>query len=429
MPKKTKLLQSGAVNLLLVMFMVVVATIIIATIQSRLLLSIFRSRSQSDVLIASYDAESAVNDVLARVLGNYPGVLPINIPYNPPLQSGLTLGDGTIVSMTATQSGTTQTIDVTARRPYGVSQIQGVRTLSAAGSSGKADIILMLDCSGSMGTDAIYGDSSSGTRFEAERRAALEVVDSLNKPENVGNVRIGVIYFGGYSAWLTDASGDLTPTDDYNRLHAAIESGLSGRGPGVSPLCGPLLALHAAFASGTDLGAPLVMAYQYMTTVADSTIHKIGILITDGAPNARIVYPQCPVSVDCRYLSNAATCVPKAIDFLRCTLADTRTPFSGLGVPGNGVRDPSVDLYAAMTIQTPDAQCTDFTQYNSRGALCGETTWQVQQTFDAFNQFLTHTPEHFYNNSNANLIASNLQIILQQISTTVGSITIRRIVP
>lgn len=336
-------MKKGAVSLVLVLVMSVILVFLIAGWQSRLLLSMHRTRALSDILVLSYHAESRIYDLAARFIGGFGGA------FTFPFETRETLADGTELTTTGSQEGRVQSLSVLARRLFGATRLEMVREdLSTADRFFEdMEVVMSLDCTASMGEPAC--DTCGSTRMDEQKRAVTNFLDTLETIEGHEMVKIGISVFALRADWLyTSYAADGTPTGTAIRPNAAltldqvrdaVRSGFGSSGEGESPACKKLLTY-------TSVGSGVTFMHDYLASTADEGALQIEVLVTDGEPNQRIPHPGCPVNVFCpadgNYCfptgsngaqtgwrcpagSGTTTCTPYARDFLSCALADTNT--------------------------------------------------------------------------------------------------------
>jgi hypothetical protein len=396
--------QKGFTNLLLVMFLAVLAVFIVATIQSRILLSIYRNRSQSDTIISTYHAESEIFDALAHIFGGY------TITLNPPDR---TLSDGTTLHITGQQVGDIQTIDVTAKLPYAVTKIEAIRNSSTTTTTGKADIILSLDCTGSM-VENTACPSCIQTRLWEEKLASQHLVDLL-RTAGV-DVRFGLSVFGLNPAWAkTSTNQVITPENNVSldEIWQTIEHGFilntNGSYDGSTamadmPLCQEVL-------QSTNIGSAFGFSHDYFAAHTDPTRKQVEIVISDGVPNASLPYSPCPGSMICPpYATSQACsqfggcitpyshytesfCIPYGRSLLSCALA---TPDKG------GVRNSNIDAYMITVLDGVNP--------------IDENIFQSYAT-------------KYYNSGDARDLSGFIDQVFGELTTTLNSLIIKRVIP
>lgn len=404
--------QQGAFNLILVLFMAVVAAFIIATIESRLLLSIYRTKSFSDNILANYDAESVLYDLLARIKGDYD----INVnDYN----------SSTIQVVESSDAGN-QIFSITATRPFSVFKIEAVKTNESVVTPGKADIIMSLDCTGSMVLNKAC-PSCIETRLYYLRESAISFIDQLIGARDDGaDVRLGLVGFGLNAAWvrtLNDTGPQITPTSGVSleEIRTTIQNGYDLKPDGSwsagtnvemvdMPLCrrdSPISITEDVLQS-TSIGSALVFSHDYFSVNTELDRKQIEIVITDGDPNARIPYPACPASLVCVPNDKAYACKPPigfsslapytcstsydsdaeclqpGRNFMQCALA---TSDAAPAPPIPGIRNPEVDAYLVTVQETVNATVENIlSTYSTQYLKLANST----QLFSAVDQIFTN---------------------------------------
>ncbi len=443
--KKINIKNQGIVTLIYVMFIAVLATFVLAIGGSRVLLSITRNRSASDIAVSTYASESYLNNLLKKST-----------------QGTLTSSDygtktvGDITYDTKNTGGSTDTLSVSARRGFAVSKLQAVQSNTTNKPS--VEIFLSLDCTSSM--DQAASPGSSQTRFDAQKAAAISFIDGV-KNSTEANFKLGVGVYG------VDGSVLIAPTTDFEFAKNKINSEF-GSTWATSSACRKLI-------DSTSVGTGFTLAQDYFDSNAsnDSAKH-VEIVITDGVSNSRIPYAKCapkvtkwgypdkinpttdgfcpayPISAtgqdycqsnpygwDCflkeweypdyktnntgapYYYNNNAyyACSSAAMQFLACTVADTTKTFPASqfdsqnydGRSGNftGIRNPSTDAYSVTVFDQRDV-----------------FTCQVQKVLNDYG-----TPGGYFNATNASELPSILNKILEDIKNRISSVVISRVVP
>lgn len=379
--------QKGAITAIFLAVVVLVLTLILAATQSQLLLSVRRSQSAADILIATYDAESEVNDIMAKLIGGY--LKDANMP-----RFIKNIGDVRL-EIEGQDLGETQILTVTAFRGFAVGKVQAVRRIASTAEVNSVDLTLMLDCTSSMNaTDAQAGctESACPTRFDALRQAAVNFVNALDASADSEKFNLGVGIFGRSAAWLQYNGTDITHSSGLSmgQISEAINTGITRmRGNGQ---CGRVL-------DGTSIGTAYRFAHDSLSGLKRAGAKQIEIVITDGVPNSRLEDAQCPPSLAC---GPATSCEPAAKNYLRCTAADKNTFVSEIGY--NGVRDPDVDAYAVTIFGSPPTDVvTIFQKYA--------------------------TSEGYYNASRAGELTRILEGILVKILEDRSTVTVKRVIP
>lgn len=442
MKKQVFLLKSsGAVNLLMMIFISIVAILVVATIQSRLLLQIRRLHSLSDILIADYDAESQIYDMVAGLY--YPNFTFPNGKTTLPL-----LSDGTKITVIYNDYGTTKLINITAERPFAVTKFEAIRQLTYVSSGPEEiEVALSLDCTSSM--TSLACPTCTTTRMEELKKALDIFLDDISK---YSNAHLGVSVFALNSNWMLmkDATGaEVFITPDKKIPAAQIKQAVDSLDYGFgkyseknnihgSPAC-----QKANLLPHTSIGSGLSFLHDfYQITPPEPNTKRIEIVITDGKPNSRIPHPQCYPEEAYLPHSENDLCCPEgskcsqtksisggvawscfdtsgcdkggdceneiAEDFLRCTAASTDVLWSseyaqekfGLDQKYFGARDPNIDLYAI-------------------------TVFELNSTSDVY-QLLNSYSTKYYPLANAAQLSSALSDIITKISEISSILTIRK---
>jgi len=321
------------------MFIGIVATFIIATIQARLLLSVQRSRSLSDSLIAQYHSESVIYGALTRFIDGYPVS-----------DGSTTLDDGTELEITTNVTATEQMLTALAKRPFAVTKLVASRDVTETTLTSGLEMIVSFDCTGSMNFSATAGNVSApvgSRRIDVAREALfdlLNVIETTAAPYPPGIFKIGINGYGVNSVNLQDLTSDIDVLRNTvnNEILISQNSGQT--------FCGGVI-------NGTNIGIGFTSAYDYFdANPAPPNTKRAVVVITDGATNTRTPYAACPPSYFCPFdddlcsnpevIANGWSCAGDygsdcrmpAFDYLKCALADTDTdPI--------GIRDPEVSGY------------------------------------------------------------------------------------
>ncbi|QQS39035.1 VWA domain-containing protein [Candidatus Woesebacteria bacterium] len=416
--------QSGAVILLYVLIIAIIAALLLAVAQSRLLLALRRTKSASDSLVSTYQAESIANDYLARFIGGY--LDKDDMPFNESFE----IGSSRIVA-SGNQLENVQTFLVTSELGYSASKVRAERTIYSLGNVEKIDIILSLDCTGSMDAGASCPNCfTRPTRFDAQKEAAINFVNNIKDLENSNKFNIGINVFGIDAKWLVSSRGDVSPDAGYtfDEIISALNDGF-GSTRQESPACQSVM-------DSTSVGSAYDMSHKYFADDNTGT-KQIEIVITDGIPNSRVPSSGCPLSVFCPafpidtinnnycdtneygwqcYLYeqykdgpwdatnfNAVAysiCEPLGKDYLKCALADKETYIPGLGIYGQ--RKPETDAYSVTIFNNPPK--------------------------DVINIFRNYSTNYF-NASQADQLPSILSEVLEDIVSERSIVTLHREIP
>lgn len=373
--------KKGAATVIFMAVIAMVLMILLTATQSRLLLSLRRSLSLVDTLAVGYASESEVNDVMARLSGGYLDSANI-AAYTK------NIGDTKLVISGEEEDGT-QTVTVTASKGFATSKVKGVRRVQNVEEVNEVEIVLMLDCTGSM-------DDGSGTpgktRFDAEEEAAISFVQKLAALPDASKFKLGIGIFGINSKWLQYEGRDIVPGSGltYAQIISAIGSGFNSK-RAASPEC---LRLNT---DGTNVGLAYRHAHDYLKTSKSPKKKQVEIVVTDGEPNSRSLDSECTPSEAC-----TLTCSSKAINYLRCTVADKDTFVPEIGY--NGTRDPEVSAYAVTIFDKPYAD--------------------VVSTFQSYA-----SEDGYFNATRANQLSGILENVLTKILEDRSTVTIERVIP
>jgi len=397
--KFIKVRERGAALLLYVVLITILMMLLLVSTQSLLRLSLKRNLSSIDNLLVGYQAESEVNDFLAKLVAGY--------ITTSDLSSGITFDkaiSGTVLSLEATGVTTgnkeTQTVSVTARRSSAVSKIVGIRDIVSTTNASDVEIALILDCTSSMDSYANPSHPELGSRFKQERIAATNsLIDGIEALPNKDKYHLGLGIFGLNSTWV-DASwvtgGDsviLTPDNDLNLsdMRNIIENGITDkRNNGVCT--------HVN--NYTNIGAGYKLANDYFATQTGNS-KKVVILISDGEPNSREADDtSCLPSIHC--VSAGPMCVAESQAYMRCQLADSDTFIVESGYFGR--RDPLVDSYGITIYSDVNPEVQDI--FRNYGSTNG-----------------------YFNAANATELPALLDKILNVIVEKNSSFTLQRVIP
>lgn len=302
-------MKHAASNLIVVMMIAAFSLILLATLGSRLILSLGRTKSFADSALVLYAAETGINDLIARL--NYLS-FPIStvtqfIPDGPPSTYGTTIkywGEENPIN--------TKTLHLTTSRSGATTELQA-QQVKIVSPYTHAEILLVLDATFSM----LCPSNTNGTtiqcpadyhlittydnRFKALHDAAYNFIVSA-QAQDTSHTKffIGLPVFRSNSVWLKNISGqEMTPnlaaadaTSYYTNLKSAIDFGFSPTQTTLPPNGTYYRAYNQLFGN-TSIGSGLRFANQYFASVTDPTAKKVFILITDGEPDSSIPDPDC----------------------------------------------------------------------------------------------------------------------------------------
>ena len=426
--------QRGVSSLITILFLCFLATVILASIQTRVLVGVTRSGGARDSLASVYASESEIHDTIARFLDGY------TIDPSPPDR---TLPDGTELRVAIDTIEGRRTIDIVASRPYASTHLQAVwqGTQSQTTRNQNLDIIISLDCTGSMGacadnasdyTTCAKSTSMRPTSMEELRRGAITFLQELELLP-VGSLRIGISVFASDANWMNSARGvplSLTQNQTIEDAIVDIQNGF-GKTPAKSPAC------TSVFDAGTSIGTGIPFMHQELAAAARLDTKGVEVLITDGAPTMAAPYPlcgedyfipfqqshmqqYCPKQFPVGFSGQPWQCRPQgtafawgtsdasyradahAKSFLSCMLADTKTTWKN---SEKGFRHPAVESYIVTTFRLPQND-------------------QTRQILEAY------PGTHYYSMDNATQLSEILSgQVTQTIRTSIEHIEIKRVLP
>lgn len=424
-----------------------IATFILVVGQSRLLLAIQAGKSISDNLVATYAAESEIINIIGNLArGTWDTSDLASIPRS------RNIADVEIITE-IDNSAEQQIIDITARRTFSVQKIQAVRNVRTFLDG--VEIVMALDCTSSM-NDSASGTGGGPTRFDALKSATLTFINKmeqleLDNPEEFGGkFKFGILTYGIDAKWAQFNGDDLTPQNpiSYDQLRTLVQTGF-GSTRQTSSLCANVM-------DATSIGSGLAKMHEYFDSHIDSRKKSIEILITDGLPNSRIPDNSCPpLNNDCPSWFPSCTptsgfcpgyyiepgtrrnycesneygwscdnydyyswpghidgsgynsvaydyCSPKALNYLRCTLAKSNTNVSEIGQTGS--RNPNVDAYTVTVLQDDPSSAP---------------------TINAFRKYA----DLYLNASQADQLTDRLNTVFDDIVSKLSVTTITRVIP
>ena len=317
-------MKRGVSTLLAVFMVMFVGIFLVAVMQSRFLLAVYRSVSGADRVIAGYKSESVVYDIIAKFLGGYPQA------FTFPFSTTETLNDGTVLSVDGILDGGGQRLLVVANREYALTRLEmsrGVRETQQ--QEVEAQVVLALDCSARMDEKADPTCvSGCNKRIVEEKNGTLQFINSIiSRPINA-RFKLGVAVFRVNAGWL------IEPTYDMDAVKVAVHSGLR-QNTVSSPACQGLL----GEVGEVSMGSGLAFSLESLKTLAGEGVAQAVVLVSGDHTNSRMPYDACPPSVLCV----GADCRPAALGMLKCTAADSA---DSKNTGYRGVRDQKVSLYA-----------------------------------------------------------------------------------
>lgn len=333
-----KIYNQGFVTLIFILAIALIATLILMIGQSRLFLALQRGQSFSDTLIAGYQAESEINDVLYRLITGRTGGL--TFPYSK------NLGENFKLEASSKTIDGSQTIDIISTRSFAVSQIQAQINSSSLTTYEQVEIAIMVDCSGSMDNGA--GPGFSGSRMQAQSAAVINFLTAVNNLENKDNISVGLGAFSTNKNWVTTERGTrISPTNKVP-IPEIIRTVQTRFGSDRRSSAACLSALGTFDNQDTNIGGGYTFMNDYFAT-RPSTVKKVQILITDGEPNSSNTYPKCSAR-DTNDNEEAG------YQFLTCALTDTTKTWNGVQP---GVRDPEILTYGVTVLNPASKRVND----------------------------------------------------------------------
>jgi hypothetical protein len=365
--------NKGLVTLIFILIIALIATLILIVGQSRLLVALQRGKSSSDVLLANYQAESEINDVLYKIVKGYEERRVFN--YDRSLPGNFTL------RVDSHEVDGIQVIDATSSRSFAVSKVRATIGGTSTTTSPDADLILALDCTGSL--DA---RQNGQTLMSYLKSSALDFVKQIAASPTHENMHLGVLVFTRTQAWARTASGvEISPQArvPYSTIVSTLESGL-GDTRGTSTLCN---LVPESSGGNTNIGGAYVFAQNYFEANRVPNVNQVEVLITDGRPNRVSTEPRCP------------TTSPDL--FLKCAITKTDTRWDATHF---GIRNPEIIAYGVTVMTSPPSEVVTIFR-NALGV------------------------DNYFNASNANQLSNILTNIGGRIIERQSVISIKRIIP
>lgn len=400
-------MKKGLATIVMVLILAVISFLILIAWQSRLLLSIRRTQSLSDLLAVDYRAESEIYDWAAKFIGNYS-----NIYGGPLTATEKTLKDEpepNRLNVTAKIVSGEEQLKINAARPYASTNMILSRNVSTASGPAyeKVEVILGLDCSGSM---------NEANRIRSLQLALMSFVDNLRSSEDADKFYLAMLPFRRSANWaygVTSTSNNLDLF--YNNVKDASDGGTNWNNVSQSNLCStPDINICPSGLSScnaeTNLGASGMLAMDYFSNnpVDETKVLRNFVLFTDGLPNTSFGDLNCGTN-PCNMTENNGACTNESVKYLKCSLAAEDYEWDS----GYFGRKPDgVDVYAVTVANAP-------------------TNAAQQAAFDAtmmvFNS--TNFVKKAYANSDATQLSNIFDGIFNEIITSSSKLKIERIVP
>lgn len=337
-------MKRGIATLMMVFVVSLISIFIIGAWQSRLLLSIQRNQSLSDLLIVGYRAESEIYDWVAKFLGVYSNIYPV--PLDGTACNLVDQSAPNQLCVTGNKIGNTESLDIKASRPYSATNLLLSREINSITGPGKVEIMLALDCTGSMDSAADPDDPSEGTRFDALEEATVALLDELDGISSP-------VFSVGLALFKVDSKLVTPPTTNISALKTQVQNGFNTN-LANSPICNNLI-------DDTSVGSGMDEANKYFkTNPADADTKRFIVLMTDGDTNSTpsdsscnvdhqlcIFYTQSQCNPPGTYQCSGGrgyVCIAKSQNYLTCKLASS-DQLAG------GQRDPEIDVFAVTVLK------------------------------------------------------------------------------
>lgn len=422
--------NKGIISLTVVIFMMVIMVVILALLQSRILLGIQRTKGTADSILSTYNAESKIYDTLAR--------FNLGFPIDPS-QPEETLSDGTKLKFDTQTTGNEQDITITAKLPFATTKLKMSRSLVSTTSYNGVDILMSLDCTGSMGDCAnpddgtsecqTSSDPSKTTRFQELRKgtvAFLEGLKGLSVP-----VRVGLSVFSGDANWaLNKRDGQQITPDNYvdiDDIIQTVNTNFNTRRPYESTGC------KVIPEEGTSHATSMLFMHDYFNNPLHSLpqTKQIEVMVTDGLPTTTIPVPACGSSY---FIPNGRS--------QRCETSMSFAPIlnpsdiwsckpdGGTSYVWGGQGPYATELAKCMiTNRGRTWNGTDYGQRNPDIDAYMIATYKLSDT-NGFKQFLTSEPGvYYYDTANAQDLTTILKdTVIGQITQSINEFKIQRVV-
>jgi hypothetical protein len=390
------MIKKGIASLIIVFIVTMILTFVVLAWQSRLLLVVHRSVGFSDALVAGYNAETEINDILGRFLGGF------TIPNS----GSKSLSDGTLITTVVNNTADNDTLSVIAKRQFATNKIQISRNKSEQTSSNydQVEIVMGIDCTHSMDekADPDCIGSSCVSRMSSAKKATLTFIDQIlaMSPDERVKYLVGLEVFRIKAMWL------MEPTNNFISLRQQVENGFGNR---VSNSSACVFSDPTIPGGGgeTSLGKAVTFSDEYFTSHINPRNKQIYILITDGVPNVSLNDLRCGTT-QCASSTNRA-CADQAINYLACGMADTNTFWTS---SYHGLRPPESDIYAVTVMSSP----------NNANEM-----YIYEKTVNVFSN--TNYVKNYFNSTNAENLPAILQDIFGKITENVYQYSIKRVVP
>lgn len=283
-------MNKGIISLTVVVFMMVMMVLILALLQSRILLGIQRTKGTADTILSTYNAESEIYDTLARLSLGHDFDL---------AKKERRLSDGTKLITEGHQVGADTVISFTAELPFATTKLEVTQKMDNTTTSfGLMDIVLALDCTNSMAecADPANQDcrnNSKQTRFEVLKQSVISFLDELEQVTDIP-IRIGIMIFTGDGQWLkTTAGEEITPTSGVSiqTMKDTISQTFKKVPYATGSACNDITE-NFPDGGGTSQATGLQFMHKYFANKLPNT-KQVEVLITDGGPTTAIPSAPC----------------------------------------------------------------------------------------------------------------------------------------
>ncbi len=409
-------MKKGISTLITVFLVSMVSLLVIVGWQSRLILAVQRQQSLSDLLTVNYKAESEVYDYISRI---------INYGYMPSDGSSEVAVDGLRkLLFDVKTAGAVQTIDVSATWPYASTKLRLSRITSTSSTPAfeKAEILLGLDCSSSMGEFANASQPTEGKRIRALQKALQSFLKNVDDLPDRDKFYIGLIPFRMSANW---AFGYTQPENKaaelFNYVKDSSFGGTDWTEMDKSNLCKTNGIENCPLGAGncyaaTNLGSAGILASTYFKDhpVDTSKVLRTYVVFTDGFPNTSNNDSSCSAFA-CSRPENTGFCQDTAINYLKCGLAKNGTDWTdAIGASKPGRMPGDVKKYSVTVAGEPGC------------ITCNEKSAFIE-TNKVFNS--TQYVDKSFANSNANQLANIFDDIFNIIVTNAEQFKIRKVIP
>lgn len=397
-------MKKGLATIVMVLILAVISFLILIAWQSRLLLSIRRTQSLSDLLSVDYRAESEIYDWAAKFIGNYSNI------YGGPLTATEKVLKNephpNRLNVTAKIVSGEEQLKISAARPYASTNMILSRKIETASGPTyeKVEVIVGLDCSASM---------NQFNRIRSLQVALISFIQNIKNSPQADKFYISMIPFKKSSNWAYGINSTSNNLDLFlNNVKDASMGGVNWNNINQSSLCTtPDInicpsGLASCGGAETNLGTSGILAMDYFANnpVDESRVLRNFILFTDGIPNVSNRDLNCGTNP-----CSSGYCLNESINYLKCSLATEDYEWqSGF----YGRKPDGVDVYAVTVTEPPTTP---------------EQQAAYTATMSVFNS--TNFVKKAYANSDATQLSNIFDGIFNEIITSSSKLKIERVVP